>query len=338
VISSDHLPLSYLPVSFALALPDTYLLAVPAAIVGVVVLVRVRAMRTLGALAVLGGMAVAPVAAAIVHHSVVYDGIRHFLFVVPPLTALLGVLDVGRRSTRAAVAGSRRSWRSQVPLVVWDGWRHLPVRVRVLQPTRGRRVREAGLSYENDYWVLSHKEAFEWLLDQTWARAAAVWPTRRTTSSRRTRSAATRRLPLPVRRHPIAEPTDLLLCAERWKRANGCRVARLHTVERFGRAAHARHGRAITRRMTRLFVGRHHFHHPLLEVADAIAELRGALELQALRRLRHLLPELLERAGHLIELQIRSPRRGRADRCRGAWARRAARRAGSRSPCGSSRA
>ena len=233
VISSDHLPLSYLPVSFAMALPDTYLLAVPAAVVGVMVLVRGRSVRTLGLVAVLGGMALAPVAAAIVHHSVVYDGIRHFLFVVPPLTAFLGVLVSTAIDTRggrvlAAVVALA------VPLVVWDGWRIYPYEYAYYNRLVAGGFARAGLSYENDYWVLSHKEAFEWLLDQD--LGAAPLRLANTSDDFLTAYPISRDPRLAERfvATPFSDPTDLLLCAERWKRANGCPGRELYTVERLG--------------------------------------------------------------------------------------------------------
>jgi hypothetical protein len=233
VISSDHLPLSYLPMSFAMALPDTYFVSLPAAVVGIVVLARARAIRTIGLLAILVGMAVAPVAAAIVHHSVVYDGIRHFLFVLPPITACLGVLlsaafdaRVGRALT--VLAGFA------VPLVVWDGWRIYPYEYAYYNRLVAGGFARAGLSYENDYWILSHKEAFAWLLEQDLGGA----PLRLANTSDDFLTA------YPISRDPrlaerfvatpIAETTDLLLCSERWKRANGCPGRELHTVERLG--------------------------------------------------------------------------------------------------------
>jgi hypothetical protein len=233
VISSDHLPPSYLPVSFAMALPDTYLLAIPAAVVGIVVLVRARAMRTFGLVAILGGMAVAPVAAAIVHQSVVYDGIRHFLFVVPPLTALLGVLVSAALDTRGG-RGLAAVVALAVPLVVWDGWRIYPYEYAYYNRLVAGGFAKAGLSYENDYWVLSHKEAFEWLLDQE--LGAAPLRLANTSDDFLTAYPISRdpRLAARFMATPFAEPADLVLCSERWKRANGCAGRELHTVERLG--------------------------------------------------------------------------------------------------------
>jgi hypothetical protein len=235
VISSDHLPRSYLPVSFAMALPDTYLLAAPAAGVGIVALVRARAMRALALVAILGGMAVAPVAAAIVHHSVVYDGIRHFLFVVPPLTALLGVLVSTAIDTRGgrALAGMAAL---AVPLVVWDGARIYPYEYAYYNRLVAGGFAKAGLSYENDYWVLSHKEAFEWLLDHEDVTGVSPLRIANTSDDFLTAYPVSRdpRLAARFAAVPVAAPTDLPLCAERWKRANGCPGRELYTVERLG--------------------------------------------------------------------------------------------------------
>ena len=233
VISSDHLPLSYLPVSFAMALPDTVLLAVPAAIVGIVVLVRAREIRTLGLVAILVGMAVAPVAAAIVHHSVVYDGIRHFLFVLPPLTACIAVLVSVAIDTRVG-RGLAVLVALAVPVVVSDGWRLHPYEYAYYNRLVAGGFAKAGLAYENDYWILSHKEAFAWLLD--WEVGSAPLRLANTSDDFLTAYPISRDPRLAARfvATPMAEPKDLLLCSERWKRANGCPGRELHTVERLG--------------------------------------------------------------------------------------------------------
>jgi hypothetical protein len=233
VISSDHLPPSYLPVSFAMALPDTVLLSVPAAIAGVVVLVRARAIRTLGLVAILGGMAVAPVAAAIVHDSVVYDGIRHFLFVLPPMTACVAALVSVAIETRIG-RGLAAVVALAVPVVVWDGWRLHPYEYAYYNRLVAGGFERGGLAYENDYWVLSHKAAFAWLLDQEMGGG----PLRlaNTSDDFLTAYPISRDPRLAARfvATPFAEPADLLLCSERWKRANGCPGRELHTVERLG--------------------------------------------------------------------------------------------------------
>jgi hypothetical protein len=235
VISSDDLPSTYLPVSFALALPDTFLLALPATIVGVVVLARARATRTLGLVAILGAMAVVPVAAAIVHRSVVYDGIRHFLFVLPPLTAFLAVplsaaLDTrGGRWLASLVAAA-------VPLVVWDGWRLHPYEYAYYNRIVAGGFERAGRAYDNDYWILSHGEAFAWLLDHEEVTGKDPLRLANTSDDFLTAYPISRdpRLASRFVAVPRAEPADLLLCSERWRRVHGCPGRELHTVERLG--------------------------------------------------------------------------------------------------------
>jgi hypothetical protein len=117
LISADHLPWDYLPVFIGLALPELVLaLLLAAPIVGGIALIRRGAWRPESVLPffVLGFTIVFPVVYAIAVKAVLFNGMRHFIFLLPPIAvaaALVGDRALGwlsrfeyRRPVYAALA------------------------------------------------------------------------------------------------------------------------------------------------------------------------------------------------------------------------------------------
>ena len=104
-----------------------------------------------------------PVAFVIAGRSVVYNGLRHMLFVVPPLACLAGAAMDALAGWLTARSGALRrgAW---VVLGVWLAW-HLSVLVRihpyqyVYYNAFAGGVRGAFCQYEYDYWGMSYPEA-----------------------------------------------------------------------------------------------------------------------------------------------------------------------------------
>ncbi|HTQ32814.1 MAG TPA: glycosyltransferase family 39 protein [Stellaceae bacterium] len=95
LISADHLPWDYLPVSIGLALPElTLALLLAAPVVGGVALLRRDAWRAelVLPLFLLGFTIVFPVAYAIAVKAVLFNGMRHFIFVLPPIAVAAGLV------------------------------------------------------------------------------------------------------------------------------------------------------------------------------------------------------------------------------------------------------
>ena len=115
MVPSDNLPALYLPVLMLFQLPIVLLLALPIGLVG---LVRARPPAPLGtAWAYVAMTAFAPILITMIARPTVYNGMRHFLFVIPPLAVLAaGGIELilrglaGRRRARAtrtlAIAGA----------------------------------------------------------------------------------------------------------------------------------------------------------------------------------------------------------------------------------------
>jgi hypothetical protein len=169
-IPAPDLPREYIPVWFAITLPETYLLAAFCALVGLARLTRkhafVRPERAIG----IGMVAVAaflPLAAAVVLRPPVYDAHRHFLFLLPPLAALAGVAlaSVLRAQElklwlRGSVAGV---WIALCIVTCVDIVQLHPYEYIYFNRLFGG-LQAANGRYETDYWGVAYKEAFMWVV------------------------------------------------------------------------------------------------------------------------------------------------------------------------------
>jgi hypothetical protein len=162
----------YLPTWFSLTLPETYLVAAALGVLRLRALWRTRPLSPATRLrlvqsAWLAAVAAIPVGWAVARHTPLYDGMRHFLFVVPLLAALAGA---------GAASFFRATW-PRVParlgaLVLGALGLLTAVDMAVLHPYQAlyfNRLVAGGLKgaasrYETDYWCLSYKEGAEWLI------------------------------------------------------------------------------------------------------------------------------------------------------------------------------
>ncbi len=116
-----------------------------------------------------------PVAYVVARHSTLYDGVRHLLFIVPPLVALAAV---GWVSAIAATAGV---WRAAVALLLMAGLaeplvfqvQNHPNQVAYFQPLVGG-PRAAYMRFEMDYWGNCLFEAVKQTADVGRAASAPV--------------------------------------------------------------------------------------------------------------------------------------------------------------------
>ncbi|HZL59973.1 MAG TPA: glycosyltransferase family 39 protein [Stellaceae bacterium] len=177
-VPASDLPWEYLPTYILLALPELILLLLLASpAIGVLGLRRAQEAdraRIIG-LFVLGFAVVFPVAYAIAIKAVLFDGMRHFIFVLP-LIACIAALA----ADRALVALSRVAWRRYVyAALALYGLIHVSV-MALLHPdeyvyynaliggTRGAQ----GL-FKLDYWANSYAEAVQALEDYLHAEYGA---------------------------------------------------------------------------------------------------------------------------------------------------------------------
>jgi hypothetical protein len=165
IVSVPDMPWSYLPTLFALQLPEVLLALTATGIVATIVALPrsdVPARRKT-ILLMLTLAALLPIAIAILKRPALYNGVRHFIFVIPPMTVLAG-LAFARGMNR--LKENRRGWQP-VALAVFSFGLLLPlgemIRLHPYQYTHFNHlagtVRGADDRYMLDYWGLAFKQA-----------------------------------------------------------------------------------------------------------------------------------------------------------------------------------
>jgi hypothetical protein len=173
LVSVPDMPWSYLPTLFALQLPELMLgLFIAGAVISLLSLARKEmSARQKSILLLLTLAATLPILIAIVKRPALYNGIRHFVFVIPPM-ALLGGLAFAWLLDWLK-AESRRNWQPLAVTVFCFGLL-LPLAEMIrLHPYQyahfnyiAGTVREADTRFMLDYWGLALKQASDGLKEQ----------------------------------------------------------------------------------------------------------------------------------------------------------------------------
>jgi hypothetical protein len=172
LVSVPDMPWSYLPTLFALQLPEVLLGLTVAAIVGTFMSLSRKDVpaRRKTVLLMLTLAATLPLVIAMVKRPALYNGIRHFIFVIPPMT-VLGGLAFGWLMER--LKHNRRSWQPAAVAVFACGLL-LPlaemIRLHPYQYTHFNHiagtVRGADDLFMLDYWGLALKQASDGLREE----------------------------------------------------------------------------------------------------------------------------------------------------------------------------
>lgn len=106
-----------------------------------------------------------PLVYAVIKRPNIYDGLRHFLFILPALTLLCGVgadrlLGLLRSTPARWLAGALALILLLLP--ARDLWTLHPYQMTWFNRLAGG-MEKASLEYETDYWCTSYKEAMEWV-------------------------------------------------------------------------------------------------------------------------------------------------------------------------------
>ena len=172
LVSVPDMPWFYLPTLFALQLPEVLLALLIGGVVGTMVCLsrtNVPARRkTILLMLMLAAML--PLLIAMVKRPALYNGIRHFIFVVPPMTVLAGTAFAWGMNW---LGENRRSWQP-VAVAVFCFGLLLPlgemIRLHPYQYTHFNHiagtVRGADDRYMLDYWGLALKQASDGLHEQ----------------------------------------------------------------------------------------------------------------------------------------------------------------------------
>ncbi len=172
IISVPDMPWSYLPTLFALQMPEIFLALLSVGVGGAIVFAirsdeepRRKAMLIMLMLA-----ALLPLVVAMVKRPALYNGIRHFIFVIPPMAILAGVafswvVDALKTRGRAAQSLAVSLFVFGMTLPFGEMIRLHPYQYTYFNDVAGT-VRKAEYSYMLDYWGLALKQASEALREQ----------------------------------------------------------------------------------------------------------------------------------------------------------------------------
>ena len=172
LVSVPDMPWSYLPTLFALQLPEVLLGLLIAGVVGTLMLLPRPdvAARRKTILLMLTSAATLPLLIAMVKRPALYNGIRHFIFVIPPMAVLAGAAFAW---TMNWLGENRRSWQPAAIAIFAFGLM-LPlaemIRLHPYQYTHfnyiAGTVREADDRFMLDYWGLALKQASDGLREE----------------------------------------------------------------------------------------------------------------------------------------------------------------------------
>jgi hypothetical protein len=172
LVSVPDMPWSYLPTLFALQLPEVLLGLAIAGVVGAFMSLSRKDVpaRRKTILLMLTLAATLPLVVAMVKRPALYNGIRHFIFVIPPMTVLAGVAFAWLMNW---LREHHRSWQPAAVAVFAFGLL-LPmgemIRLHPYQYTHFNHiagtVRAADDLYMLDYWGLALKQASDSLREE----------------------------------------------------------------------------------------------------------------------------------------------------------------------------
>ena len=171
------MPASYLPHLFMLKLPEIMLALGLIGLIGACIAAARRSMpvNRRAALMLVALAAIFPVALAILARPALYNGVRHFIFVVPPFAALGGLAlgwlaESASRHGKSALGALAAIIIAGVALPVSDMVRLHPYEYTSFNVASGG-VRAAHGQYMLDYWGLAFKQAADELRAQLSAGA-----------------------------------------------------------------------------------------------------------------------------------------------------------------------
>lgn len=172
IVSVPDMPWSYLPTLFALQLPEVMLVLMGGAVVSTFAMLpraEVSARRKTIML-MLTLAATLPLAIAMVKRPALYNGIRHFVFVIPPMAVLGGV---GFAWAMERLRANHRTWQPVVLATFCFGLALSLAEMIRLHPYQythfnhiAGTVRGADDRFMLDYWGLALKQASDELREQ----------------------------------------------------------------------------------------------------------------------------------------------------------------------------
>lgn len=170
VLLAKRPPGTYLPVWLGITLPEFYHLGLAATCIAFVLKYlhpRDTRGRMRGVWLIVTAI-ILPIAVAIILHSTVYDGIRHFIFIIPLLAVLIswGMIFVWRRILWNSLRwGVVLSFGVIVLVLVGDLIELHPYESIYFNRTFAGGLPAVAERFGSDYWGMAYKEGAAWLKD-----------------------------------------------------------------------------------------------------------------------------------------------------------------------------
>jgi glycosyltransferase involved in cell wall biosynthesis len=170
--SNKDLPWYYASKWFLITLPEFYFVSFAIGLVLLAVSVRsfqisFRTKENFIEYSLLFLSSLFPLFYAAISGAVVYDCLRHFLFIIPVL-AVFAALSVVRFFNRFSSSFSSAAVFAVIlalsVLTISDMWQLHPHQYIYFNRLVGKGVAEAAKSYETDYWGNSYKEGVQWIV------------------------------------------------------------------------------------------------------------------------------------------------------------------------------
>jgi hypothetical protein len=177
LVAVPDMPWTYLPKQLSLRLPDLMLALAGIGAVGTLFLQtrgRLPAARR-AVLLLIVTAALLPIIIAMIKRPALYNGVRHFVFVTPPLAVLAGlafgwILTWAGERGRAATAAAAMLFAAGLAVPLIDMTRLHPYQYTHFNRAAGS-VRAADNRYMLDYWGLAFKQASDELIARIAARS-----------------------------------------------------------------------------------------------------------------------------------------------------------------------
>jgi hypothetical protein len=167
LVDGDRVPLSYLPTWFWITTPECVGLALAFGIIALVAArPPVRRDSLIGLITVVGAL-VLPAAAVVITRPTLYDGIRHFLFVLPLIAVLAGLsfsFLLGSMTYVWFRIFAASTIVLSLLLTLSDIVQLHPYEYVYFNRVYGR-LPAAVNYYETDYWGASYKEGLAWVVE-----------------------------------------------------------------------------------------------------------------------------------------------------------------------------
>jgi hypothetical protein len=242
LVDSQHVPWTYVPGYLGVHLPEFYFLGWLAGIAAAVTRWwRGRQAPPRRALAHAGMLLVVvlfPIVVAVVLKSTIYDGVRHFLFVLPPLAVLAAwglstALDT--LQPRWARYGLAAVTAALVLVVGIEMARLHPYQYVYFNRLVAGGLEGADGRFETDYWGTSYREAAEWVFANYRPPAGVTRKIRvQNCSDRFLHDYFLSKSPAWRARFETQDPPDIFLTTTRWNCHTRQHGTLLHVVRRKG--------------------------------------------------------------------------------------------------------